>query len=81
MGIFLSFYLFFTYGVWRYIQLAFVDREYRMLKLFRAFFELCSLNISHRATAAGEAGNHPAPRRALLTVLSHNKYHHGWLGV
>ncbi len=47
---------------------------YRMLKLFRALFDLCGLNISHRATVAEEAGNHPAPRRALFTVLSHNKY-------
>jgi hypothetical protein len=45
-----------------------------MLKLFRAFFELCGLNISHQATVTKEVENHPAPRRALLTVLSHNKY-------
>ncbi len=44
-------------------------------------FELCGLNTSRQATAAEEVGNHPAPRRALFTALSHNKSHHGLLGL
>jgi hypothetical protein len=53
----------------------------RMLKLFRAFFELCSLNIITRQQWPKKEGI-TRHRAALSLVLSHNKYRHGcWLGV